>query len=64
MNNLMNRTNAASSPAVTISSFELVEIINESRTSMMPVLRHDRFMVKVAKVLGEMCPELSGHYSA
>jgi hypothetical protein len=46
--------------AKTISSVELVEIINEMREVGRAELRHDTFMEKIAKVLGSTAPEFSG----
>ena len=37
----------------TMTSLELVDFINEQRDAAEPELRHDHFMVKVPKVLGE-----------
>lgn len=40
-------------PSVTMSSLELVAFINDGRQAGAPELRHDSFMAKVPKVLGE-----------
>lgn len=45
--------NASTNQAVTMTSLELVEFINSQRKADEAVLRHDSFMVKVPKVLGE-----------
>ncbi len=45
---------AAGSVAITMTSLELVDFINEQRDTADPELRHDHFMVKVPKVLGEI----------
>ena len=47
MNNLIN------SNTVTMSSLEMVKFINDSRKEGEAVLRHDSFLAKVPKVLGE-----------
>lgn len=49
---------------VTMSSVELVEYINSERTPGAAELRHDQFMAKVPKVLGEAAPKFLGtdHY--
>lgn len=57
MNDLTTATSGA-----TISSVELVAIINNLRESHRAELRHDSFMTKVGTVLGEGCPKFSGHY--
>jgi hypothetical protein len=44
----------------TMSSLELVEFINASRQPGESELRHDSFMVKVPKVLGDLAPKFSG----
>jgi phage antirepressor YoqD-like protein len=41
------------SPIVTMTSLELVEFINGQRKPIEPELRHDNFMAKAPKVLGE-----------
>lgn len=49
--------------AVTMTSLELVEFINAHRKSLSAVeaeLRHDHFMAKVPKVLGDAAPKFSG----
>lgn len=47
---------------VTMTSLELVEMINATREPGQRALRHDNFMAKVPKVLGvEMSPEFLGH---
>ena len=50
MNDLAIATNA-----VTMTSIELVEFINSQRKEGESELRHDNFMSKVPKVLGEEC---------
>ncbi|WP_293932155.1 hypothetical protein [Iodobacter sp.] len=48
-------------PAVTLSSLELVDFINASRKEGEAELRHDHFMAKVPKVLGEdLSPKFLG----
>ncbi len=42
------------SPVVTMSSLELVQFINNQRDEGEAELRHDHFMAKVPKVLGEL----------
>jgi hypothetical protein len=48
------------SAAATMTSVELVEVINSMREAGKAELRHDTFMKKVAKVLGNKAPEFSG----
>lgn len=43
-----------------MSCLELVEFINSQRKPGEPELRHDNFMAKVPKVLGEAAPEFLG----
>jgi phage antirepressor YoqD-like protein len=50
----------AASPAVTMSSIELVDFINSQRNPDESELRHDHFMAKVPKVLGEAAPKFLG----
>lgn len=45
--------NATQTQTVTMTSLELVEFINSQRKADEAVLRHDSFMAKVPKVLGE-----------
>lgn len=45
---------------VTMTSLELVDFINSQRTAGEAELRHDHFMAKVPKVLGETSPKFSG----
>lgn len=47
----MQKTIAISSSQVTISSLEIVDLINESRKRGEPKLRHSDFLAKVPKVL-------------
>lgn len=44
---------AAGQEPITMTSLELVDFINEQRAPGEPELRHDHFMAKVSKVLGE-----------
>lgn len=46
--------------AVTMTSLELVDYINSQRGDGESELRHDHFMAKVPKVLGEVAPKFSG----
>nr|WP_145546377.1 phage antirepressor KilAC domain-containing protein [Variovorax boronicumulans] len=46
--------------SVTMTSLELVDFINSQRGEDEAELRHDHFMVKVPKVLGEMAPKFLG----
>ncbi len=43
-----------------MTSVELVAYINEERAPSEAVLRHDSFMAKVPKVLGEAAPKFFG----
>ena len=45
---------------VTMTSLELVDYINSQRGEGEAELRHDHFMAKVPKVLGEAAPKFSG----
>lgn len=45
--------NATSTTQVTMTSLELVDFINSQRKPCEAILRHDSFMAKVPKVLGE-----------
>ena len=45
---------------VTMTSLELVEFINSQRKEGEAELRHDHFMVKVPKVLGDAAPKFLG----
>jgi hypothetical protein len=45
---------------ITMTSLELVDFINGERAEGESELRHDHFMVKVPKVLGNLAPKLSG----
>ena len=49
-------------PTVTMTSFELVDFINSTRKDGEAVLRHDHFMAKVSKVLGEGVPKFRDTY--
>ena len=44
-------------PTVTMTSLELVDFINSTRKKGESELRHDHFMAKVPKVLGEAAPK-------
>ncbi|NHZ94594.1 phage antirepressor KilAC domain-containing protein [Massilia sp. CCM 8734] len=46
-----------------MSSIELVDVINSAREPGKPKIRHDRLMVKVAKVLGVTAPSFYGTVS-
>lgn len=46
--------------AITMTSLELVEFINSERGEGESELRHDHFMSKVPKVLGEVAPKFLG----
>jgi phage antirepressor YoqD-like protein len=46
--------------AITMTSLDLVEYINSQRGEGDAELRHDHFMAKVPKVLGEAAPKFSG----
>jgi len=52
MNSIVNIPAAGQEP-ITMTSLELVDFINELRAPDESELRHDHFMVKVPKVLGE-----------
>lgn len=55
----------ASTEPVTMSSLELVEFINQQRGQDEAELRHDHFMAKVPKVLGEeVAPKFRDYYRA
>lgn len=56
MNSLMN----IGRETVTMTSLELVDYINSQRGHGDAELRHDNFMAKVPKVLGEAAPKFSG----
>ena len=45
---------------LTMTSLELVDFINSERAEGEPELRHDNFMAKVPKVLGEAAPKFLG----
>lgn len=49
-----------SHPSVTMTSLELVEFINSQRGEGEAELRHDHFMSKVPKVLGDAAPKFLG----
>ena len=59
MTNALIPTAVPSAPA-TMTSLELVEFINASRKDGEAELRHDHFMAKVPKVLGDMSPKFLG----
>ena len=46
--------------SVTMTSLEMVELINSQRGANEAELRHDHFMAKVPKVLGEAAPKFLG----
>ena len=50
-------------PTVTMTSLELVDFINSTRKDGEAVLRHDHFMSKVPKVLGEAAPKFRDSYT-
>lgn len=50
-------------PAVTMTSLELVDFINSTRKKGESELRHDHFMAKVPKVLGEAAPKFRDSYT-
>lgn len=56
--NIVSRNGPAE--AVTMTSLELVEFINSQRAEGESDLRHDHFMAKVPKVLGEAAPKFLG----
>ena len=58
MNNLVNIS--SNGAAITMTSLELVDFINEHRAMDEAVLRHDSFMDKVPKVLGDNAPKFLG----
>lgn len=47
----------------TLASLELVELINSQRGAEEAELRHDHFMAKVPKVLGDAAPNFRGSYT-
>ena len=60
MNELMMRD-----PTVTMSSLEIVDVINAARSESDAVLRHDDFLRKVPQVLGEIVARnFTGYYTA
>lgn len=63
MNNVIQMHNASQQP--TMSSLELVDFINGQRKEGETELRHDHFMAKVPKVLGEeVAPNFRAYYTA
>lgn len=58
MSNLVNAS--SNGAAITMSSLELVDFINDQRGEGEAVLRHDSFMDKVPKVLGDSAPKFLG----
>ena len=50
-------------PTVTMTSLELVDFINSTRKKGESELRHDHFMAKVPKVLGEAAPKFRDSYT-
>lgn len=53
-------TTPAGDAAITMTSLELVDFINGERAEDEAELRHDSFMAKVPKVLGEAAPKFCG----
>lgn len=51
--NAITKIAATGQEPITMTSLELVDFINEQRAPGEPELRHDHFMTKVPKVLGE-----------
>ena len=58
--NSMNALTIPGGAAVTMTSLELVDFINSQRAEGESELRHDHFMAKVPKVLGDAAPKFSG----
>lgn len=56
----MNALTIPGGAAVTMTSLELVEFINSQRGEGESELRHDHFMAKAPKVLGEAAPKFLG----
>jgi hypothetical protein len=56
----MNALTIPGGAAVTMTSLELVDFINSQRAEGESELRHDHFMAKVPKVLGDAAPKFSG----
>lgn len=56
----MNTTALSQNVQPTMSSLELVEFINSERDEDQARLRHDHFMAKVPKVLGDAAPNFLG----
>jgi hypothetical protein len=56
----MNLTTTTPTGLITMTSPELVDFINASRAPGEAELRHDSFMAKVPKVLGEAAPKFCG----
>jgi hypothetical protein len=56
----MFNTLATTNEVVTMSSLEMVDFINQTREENEPEIRHDNFMKKVGKVLGEQAPKFEG----
>lgn len=56
----MNELIKSTAPAITMTSLDLVDFINGQRGQGDAELRHDHFMAKVPKVLGEAAPKFSG----
>lgn len=46
--------------SITITSLEIMDQLNETRTDGKSILRHDSFMDKVPKVLGSLAPTFIG----
>jgi transcriptional regulator with XRE-family HTH domain len=59
---LPKKLNTNQSDVKTMSSIELVKIINDMREDGVAELRHDHFMTKVEKVLGADAPKFRGIY--
>ncbi|QZA80260.1 hypothetical protein [Deefgea piscis] len=59
----MTQLKLSINPELTMSSLEMVDFINASRKESEAELRHDHFMAKVPKVLGEeAAPNFRGSY--
>lgn len=59
----MHELVAGGGAAVTMTSLELVDFINSQRGAGEAELRHDHFMAKVPKVLGEGVPKFRDTYA-
>lgn len=58
----LNRLEFKSVDAPTMSSIELVQVINDLREEGKAELRHDHFLEKIEKVLGDAHPKFRGTY--